>query len=481
MSGTLRRSQASARRSSQHDNSRPEPDHRPERNSPPEQPPAPADTGQPGSNRSRAEYAASLRNTGWDTQPHASRTVSIEHNQSAQIGESATSPRDTEPARHEKADQPATRHDMPDDDNSQADQTRLPDSDNTEPTVTRDSGPETPIRDRPLDQTLDDPGTSRSDTPPQDESGEVRQPTDTTAAALTTDQVSRSDYATDLRVHDPWQSTADDSADPPAPDTRLTEENVPADQKTSFVAQDGSSAAGQPADLTAPSADLPDRALTDIEDSGGMPETDAQIENSVTEADAQTTTLPDAENNSQIRAESKPANELDDTASEPERSQPDQLGPSRTEYHEGRPYQITGNPDDGVWSPGMPGDPPGTSYGDPYGTIKIGEYFGESDADAEDEDWVTSSSRKAAERFDDISESVSKTSDAFSHIDGLLAARPGPTIAGAGVSDHTLGAGISGGEQGQAAAHGIEAVLIATIVAAKIWQAMKNRHRTREG
>jgi hypothetical protein len=74
---------------------------------------------------------------------------------------------------------------------------------------------------------------------------------------------------------------------------------------------------------------------------------------------------------------------LDTAATKREHCEPGKLGPSRIEYHDGRQYQITGSPEDGLWIHGMPGDPPAAPEDDPYGTVKVGEYIPE-DAEADD-------------------------------------------------------------------------------------------------
>jgi hypothetical protein len=47
-------------------------------------------------------------------------------------------------------------------------------------------------------------------------------------------------------------------------------------------------------------------------------------------------------------------------------------GPDRL-YADGKEYGLTGNPRDGIWISGLPGEAPGTPEGDPYGTIEVGD------------------------------------------------------------------------------------------------------------
>jgi hypothetical protein len=447
-----------------------------------------------------------------------------------------------------------------------------------------------------------DPGADTPDVTPPGEAGNDGQPADTAADTSTADQPSRTDYATSLRAHDPWQATTGTTPDRPG---RPTPEHPPpagissAGQETESAAQDRLPIADQSTDAVDPGTDAASHV---VEDTGPVPSD--QAAHSETTAASETAEQPPASDNastpspnaandhhpdeltlaalsaqdsgpdpdagpqSDDQPDSITSTQYDDQPTHPDSSSPTkvtqaspatapdypdseaaefsgQAGPdtgmleeqdaelagdifqgqgARHERHavepagesiqpggqgtsasgashgeppvaytaetgaeaatpekiyvEGREILITHDPADGIWVEGLPGEIPGTPIGDPHGTVKIGEYLGESDA--EDEDWLTRVPRAAAERFDDISDSVDKMNDYAFRFGDAASSRPGPTSAAVGVREHALGATAPGSELGQTVAHGIEAGLVATIVAARIWQAISNRHRARE-
>lgn len=65
---------------------------------------------------------------------------------------------------------------------------------------------------------------------------------------------------------------------------------------------------------------------------------------------------------------------LPQSSDEPtEPAAPDQDDGPEELYVDGREYQVSGNPRDGIWISGLPGEAPGTPEGDPYGVIEAGD------------------------------------------------------------------------------------------------------------
>jgi hypothetical protein len=255
----------------------PEPDHQPERTPQPEQPAAPADTGQPASNRSRAEYATTLRSAGWDSQPSSPPasadqtppTPTADHDQQAPAADEVASPRDSEPARNEETGQPDAGPAALASETSRTVEPGPVTAYDTEPATASQSDDHTRVQDQPLNQPgSDTPGTARPDTSPAAEANDNSQPADTAAAAQPADQINRTDYTTSLRTQDPWQATADqapDSVRQAVSDNQPTEDIPSAGQEVVPSAQDRPSDAGQAADPIDPiSSDTTSRAAEDV-------------------------------------------------------------------------------------------------------------------------------------------------------------------------------------------------------------------------
>jgi hypothetical protein len=95
-------------------------------------------------------------------------------------------------------------------------------------------------------------------------------------------------------------------------------------------------------------------------------------------------------------------------------------GPQKA-YVDGREVDVTHQPADGVWVSGLPGEMPGTPYGDPYGTAKVGEVLTGAESPRSRPDQLFS---MFCERGDDLVDIAEKGLNEMQHI---LGPRP-PTL-----------------------------------------------------
>lgn len=84
-------------------------------------------------------------------------------------------------------------------------------------------------------------------------------------------------------------------------------------------------------------------------------------------------------------------------------------------YVEGREVDVTHQAADGVWVSGLPGEIPGTPYGDPYGTAKVGEVLTGAESPRSRPDQLFS---MFCERGDDLVDIAEKGLNEMQHILG---------------------------------------------------------------
>ena len=90
-------------------------------------------------------------------------------------------------------------------------------------------------------------------------------------------------------------------------------------------------------------------------------------------------------------------------------------------YVDGREYDVTHKSADGIWVSGLPGEMPGTPYGDPYGTARVGEVL---PGDAPPRSRADRLFSTFCERGDDLVDIAEK---GLNEMQDILAPRP-PTI-----------------------------------------------------
>jgi hypothetical protein len=333
----------------------------------------------------------------------------------------------------------------------------------SEPLAAQDAPPET----------QDDPG-SGSSADSTDPGGEAEapaagQPADATLPA-SEEAASGSDRADILAETSPAGSSTDG---------RPGEQPAEPDQAQGAAEQGDRSEAAAGADSGLQAAAASDQNAASISPVGQVGDSDTTPAGALLSADqADHEQADDHPADTEVASQSaleqsagtEPGHEQDrETALGEEEDPAENAGPDRV-YEGGKEYQLTGNPRDGIWISGLPGDAPGTPEGDPYGRVEVGDMLPGEEKDKGKFDKFADALYENVDELSDRLESLGEKVQRFLDHD------PPPTHPGA-IHDHPTIYATPAAEHGVDGGHLLSAALALAVLGTRLHQIHREKAR----